>query len=1594
MDDQNKNKDSEEEFEEKDTELRKSDFDTFFDDLDKAEEEVSSEAYELVAHALSLIKDHYYDDAIEILRQAIGLYSQINKVAEIEALNKKITDIYLEKELYFRKIESESILEIPAVDERNEIYTKAYGLIDAGNKLLAMKKFNEALDNYDEAIKFFQILEAMGEIEEVNKLIEECYNRKAEYLKQAKELQIEEKPELSEEDLKLQRIRIFKETKQHEEEISNKAFGILNKASEFAKIHQYDQSINLYLRALKLFEEINWKEEVKKVKTTIEELEISREKWNAEMAQLRAQEEKKKLEQEKAVELIEKAKMEEKVRIQMQAERLAEITKKTAEEKLFRKKIAELTNKAENLAREYETEKKKAIKKGTLPEKCVYLEIIEIYEDVRNLVAEKGLDDQVTAYSDQIIHYNDLYERDKKLRQIEAQKLKKQKEYEELQKTQREKISDLERERKEAFEQLRTIEHEEELFKKQITEMINRAEKLAREYETEKKKAIKKGILPEECVYPEIIAIYEEVRGLVAEKGWEHQVDVYSNQISHYLDLLEKDGKLRLVEAQKAEKQKEYEELQKAQSKKITDLDLERERIEILEQQRRVEQEEENFKLKIDQMLTQAEKLAREYDLGMKKAIKKGQLLENCAYPEVIAIYEEVRKLVAEKGWKDQVTIYSNQIAHYLDLLEKDSNLRVIEAQKVEKQKEYDESQKAQSKEVSDSELERLKALEQQRIIEQEEEAFRAKIDQMITQAEKLAREYEIEMKKAIKKGQLLEKCAFPDVIAIYEQARNLVLKKGFEKEATVYSNQIRKYSELLEKDNKLRVIEAQKVEKQKEYDESQKAQSKEVSDSELERLKALEQQRIIEQEEEAFRAKIDQMITQAEKLAREYEIEMKKAIKKGQLLEKCAFPDVIAIYEQARNLVLKKGFEKEATVYSNQIKKYSELLEKEKRLHEIEVEKAKKQENFIKMKKRGKDNQIPESDIQRIKEVEVRRKFEQEEQAFEAEIDQLVDIAEKMAREYELTIKRGNFEKECPYPRIIEMYKDIREKVYLRDWTEEAKIYTNQIILYQEKLEKDSKLRELEAKKVIEKQEFEESLKRIDKIEPQKLPEDKEKDQNAKLLDEAMNLINDAENEVKSYELSLKKDILIYKSPYEKALSNYEKARKIFKEVGWVEESNRLLNTINFYKDKKERDDNLREIEKTKLEKAKMEEARVKYIPEHKPFAQEEKVIDFEKLKKEEAQVSEPIFQLINKAEKMSQEYEIRKKEGILNVPSPYLEIIDLYKQAKAQFEKIEWNEEAIQLVNSINYYKEKLESDKKVRDFELHKLKKEEALEEKRKLEAKFAREAEAELLKQKVHALELKRIKNLEYEAKKEQAFNFMDLAKKELKQNHFEKAIRFYQNGEKNFSEINWPEGIRMVNESINLIKKKQEALERERQLLKIKEEEEIKVKAQLEEQIAKAQDLKDMQEEKRKQELIAIQKQQDYERKVSEQAYKLLEDGTELKNLKKFEQAYEKYIMGRDFFEKIGWVHEVSRINNDLLFILKKEMKQVERIKVMQKRKLEEEKEIEVLLREADEKRKEGEKVKKEEKREKRELVMHQKLEEANNIINDLKYNEG
>ncbi|MFX0031257.1 MAG: hypothetical protein ACFE9P_01225, partial [Candidatus Hermodarchaeota archaeon] len=382
------NKDSRGDFDDKDTEIRKSDFDTFFDDLNNVEEEVLSEAYDLVVHALSLIEGHYYDDAIEILRQAIGLYSQINRIAEIEALNNKISEIYILKEQFFRETVSKPIAKPPPqVDEENEIYKYAKDLISKGKELLESEKFDEVLDNYDEAIMLFKDLGASDEIENVNKLIEECYNKKADYLKRRKEkahpvqevAKTKEAEELNEEELKRQRLKAFEEAKKREEEISNKAFEIIGKASDLAEIYQYEQSINLYLRGIKLFEEINWVDEAKKIQTTIEQIEKLKIKYEKEMEQLKFQEEKTRLLQEQAsAQMMEQPQMKQNMETQIQAEKLSEMTKRKSEEESFRNIITEMIDKAEKLAREYDIEMKKVIKKGYLLEDCVYPKVIAI----------------------------------------------------------------------------------------------------------------------------------------------------------------------------------------------------------------------------------------------------------------------------------------------------------------------------------------------------------------------------------------------------------------------------------------------------------------------------------------------------------------------------------------------------------------------------------------------------------------------------------------------------------------------------------------------------------------------------------------------------------------------------------------------------------------------------------------------------------------------------------------------------------------------------------------------------------------------------------------------------------------------------------------------------------------------------------------------------------------------------------------------------------------------------------------------------------------------------------------------------------------
>ncbi|MFX1566762.1 MAG: hypothetical protein ACFFCV_00185 [Promethearchaeota archaeon] len=1833
----------------------------FFSDMMEMEEEIASEAYELVEHAINLIQSQYYDDGIEILRQAIGLYRQINREEEINAINDKISEIYILKEQSFREIETkpisegEVIEEAKLIEEHEEIdelevieeaeivedieteakmISEADKLIVEAHQLTNSGQFEDALNKYDEAEKILEKLNKSEEVDRLFVLIEECYSRKAEYLRGVKKEEIEADMELevslSIEQKKEQKLEQFMEAKKREEEISTEAYEILDQAVEKAKMYEYDQAIELYTKGISLFEELKWTYEVNRIQDTVEQLE--KEKINhlkaVEKERIESQQKiEVELQQEEIIDQHAKEIGEQEKLAQM--ERLKGIEFQKMEQEFFKAQIDNMATEAVRMAREYELDMQKAIKEGKLVEECIYPKVIEIYKKIKDLLIDKGWNKEAAIYDDTIDVYIQKFENDKKIRQIEAEKAKKQKETEELLKAKEQEVEvRISEEQQQILEKQRQKTIEIENIRNEIDEMTKKAERIAREYEV----ALRKGKFELKCPYPKIISIYERAQQMSLDRGWETDVKIFANQIYNYKQKFEKDNRLRQVEAEKARKKEEIEETLKVR-KEETHVGLDVEKLKLLEEQKRLEEEKEDFDSTIDIMVNRAEKMVREYNSEMKKAIKKGTLAENPPFLKIIGIYERVKRMVLERGREEEAKAYSTQINFYTQKLEQDNKLREVEAKKAQREKALEEMHKI-GKQIGVDE-DKLSAIEKKKELED----FEKYIDESINRAEKLVRDYEMALRKAFKDGEVIRSTPYPDAIEIYKELREKVYARGWKDQAEVYANQIKIYQEKLDKHEKLLEVEAQKAQREKEIEAMHKVEGQvEVDHKKLEIIerereekefqeyiaeeikkagklerefdltmkKAIKKGEIMEQtpypeiielykilrekvyvrgwrdqaevyanqikiyqeklekherlleveaqkaqrerdieemhksakevevdqeklvsvdikkEEKEFQKFITGEVNKAEKLEREFDSVMKKAIKKGEILEQTPYLEIINIYKEIREKVYARGWRDQAEVYANQIKIYQEKLEKHEKLLEVEAQKAQKERDIEEMHKLAKDihvdqkkmavldkkkeekdfqgyitgevnkaeklerefdsvmkkaikkgeileqtpyleiiniykeirekvyargwrdqaevyaNQIKiyqeklekherlleveaqkaqrERDIEEMhksaKEVEVDQEklvsvdIKKEEKEFQKFITGEVNKAEKLEREFDSVmkkaIKKGEVLEQTPYLEIINIYKEIREKVYARGWKDQAEVYANQIKIYQEKLEKHERLLEVEAQKAQREKELEElqkaGRKEVKPFKPEKLEELKAEKEEDILVDKAMNLIDEAEKDVKSYELSMKKDILAYSSPYEQAISNYEEARELFKKVGWNDEANRLINTINFYKDKKEKDEKLREIEEEKLKKPEFEMIATQYDVDKDFQERQKRLLEIQQKKKESDDIAAGIFNMIQDAERMAQEYELNIKSGIFNFEAPYETIIEIYREARKEFEKIDWKEESAKLIETINFYKEKLANDNKIRALEAEKVKKRE---EELMLQQKLLEQARVEqeqILKQRKETLHLKEERIAQFETKKDKAFRLMDQAKRELRQNQFDKAIEIYKESEEIFSEIEWQEGIRMVRDSITMIMNKKKAYELEQEALEKKKVEKLLIEEKLEEKLVEAQIIKERQQEEKRKELLKIQRAKEQEREISEEAYGLLEEGTRLMDRGKFIEAYENYIAARELFQQISWQREVSRINNDLLFKLKKEQKQAEILKEIKIKKIEEEKEMTLLKQQAKIERKELEKRKKEEKRklakEELEKKISIKLNRAKRLIEEFRYNEG
>ncbi len=464
MDENTEKKEIKENFDE--SELEASNSGDYSKLLEK-EEEIFSEAYDLLEHALSLADSQYFDDSLDALHHVRRLYEQINKKDEIKAINEKISEIYILKEQTFRD----------------------------------------------------------GKI------------------------QFEIKSDISDKPIIGQKVKEFEEYKRRENEISTQCYDLMGKGSQLAKNHQYDQALKLYEAAANLFKEINWPYELQKVKRLIKEL-------NDEKASFFKTTEKINLEKQKEIEyktqqealMDEKAKKRREKDSQVKLKRIKEIEGKKKEEEDFKNQISEMVDKAEKIAREYEITFKKGLREGKIPESSPYLDVIQIYNEVRMKLREKGWKDQISIYSNQIKIYENKLEKDKKVRHIEAQKAEKQKEFDDMYKTKKvvkppEPLKSI---------KISAKDQKKKILSNRAFEMIDKAEKLAKKYETD----LKKGELLE-CVYGEVIDKYHEARAIFEEIGWNDQATRLLDPINYYKKKLEFDKKARILQAERIQLQEQ-----------------------------------------------------------------------------------------------------------------------------------------------------------------------------------------------------------------------------------------------------------------------------------------------------------------------------------------------------------------------------------------------------------------------------------------------------------------------------------------------------------------------------------------------------------------------------------------------------------------------------------------------------------------------------------------------------------------------------------------------------------------------------------------------------------------------------------------------------------------------------------------------------------------------------------------------------------------------------------------------------------------------------------------------------------------------------
>lgn len=747
----------------------------------------------------------------------------------------------------------------------------------------------------------------------------------------------------------------------------------------------------------------------------------------------------------------------------------------------------------------------------------------------------------------------------------------------------------------------------------------------------------------------------------------------------------------------------------------------------------------------------------------------------------------------------------------------------------------------------------------------------------------------------------------------------------------------------------------------------------------ELEKQREMERLLENEQKERAFQMTIAKAMEEEKRKYRQRQLILKEKEKESQIIEErkekgFSFLDqaqnylslgkfdlAIDEYREAAKIFAQIGWRNEIPLIMDSIQKI-EAKKKEKEIWKQQaIQKSLKEEQEA----REFMAKIVESREMERKTLEAKQIELEEEKKISTETKAQEDTAFQLIEQADMYLTNEKFDQ------ALELYEEASSILNTLGWTK------SYLTLLQDSIQKvKSRKIETEERKRKERQnrikKMEEDRKFELKIYEQ-LENEKERLKAKKIeIQKREVLLREVENlKEEAFSLMDKAELLLNQGLYDQSIELYHQAEMVLSEIQFPTDPIRGM--IDKIKSKKRED---------QLSKQYEMEMKQKKLVEEQKFQEEVTAnmkLEAEKMQEKEIKLRE--------REELRSYMETRKQDAF-----------DLLEQAESflrlgQYEKsLEYYRSAELILNEIRFPTDSLK-ETILKVLEKQKQKK---LDQQLELERRLQREKEERKFKHlisenlsrekeriKTKKVEMEKLQQLKFkvEENKERAFEFLDKAEINLKNQEYDNSIENYRKAMTILNEIQFPTNI--INDMIFKVMKlkKDQAIEKEGTLRKQLEkmEEERKLNAILEER--KQQEIT-----KKVAQQLAIQERENVVEKqlnYREAAYSLLDEaGKFLKiPIPDYDKAISLYIQSRDLLqEKIGWEPEINNLN-----VLIKDLIQ-EREKLAEKKRLEEEirlkrqREYELFQEEIKKRKDEYLRQKREQQEKTRQLLVKRQLE--------------